>query len=317
MTVFVVRRLALLVLALFLASLLAFALLRLLPGDAAAARGGITADPAQLRAIRHELGLDRSLAEQYRSWLGGVLHGDLGRSQLNGTSVTAELGEKLRVTGPLVLAALALALAGAVPLGVLAALRHRTRLGTGISTVGQLGIALPTLWVGLLLVTVFAVEARLLPAQGFPVEGWSAPGEAARSLVLPVVTLALSEGAVLLRFVRSAALDVLGRDFLRTARASGRTRAGALWRHGLRNAAGPVLSVLGVQVAALLVGAVVVEKVFALPGVGSMLVADVGNRDMVKVQGEVLVVVAVVLAVGFLVDVAQRLIDPRLRETAS
>ncbi|MCF2527299.1 ABC transporter permease [Yinghuangia soli] len=315
MTVFVVRRLVLLVVSLFAASVLTFALLRLLPGDAAAAIGGITADEAQLRAVRHELGLDRPLVQQYATWLADVLSGDLGRSQLNGTSVTAELGEKARVTGPLVLGSLALALAGAVPLGVLAALRHRSRVGTGISAASQIGIALPTLWVGLLLVTVFAVQNRRLPAQGFPVEGWAEPGQALRSLVLPWITLALSEGAVLLRFVRSATLDVLGQDFLRTARANGRTRAGALWRHGLRNASGPVVSVLGIQVAALLVGAVVVEKLFALPGAGSMLVADVGNRDLVKVQGEVLVVVAIVLAVGFAVDVGQRLIDPRLRET--
>ncbi|MFI6980464.1 ABC transporter permease [Embleya sp. NPDC050154] len=314
MTVFVVRRLGLLVLSLLGASVLTFALLRLLPGDAATSVGGITADSAQLRAIRHDLGLDRPLLVQYWTWLIDVPTGDLGRSQLNGSSVTAELGEKLRVTGPLVIGALVLALVFAVPLGMLAAVRRERRDGTAISVVSQLGIALPTLWVGLVLILLFAVQTPLLPAQGFPVDGWADPGEASRSLVLPTLTLALSEGAVLLRFVRSATLDVLHRDYLRTARAAGRTRTGALLRHGVRNAAGPVLSMLGVQVAALLVGAIVVEKVFTLPGVGSMLVADVGNRDLVKVQGEVMLLVAIVLFVGFLVDVAQRLIDPRLAD---
>ncbi|MEU6670119.1 ABC transporter permease [Streptomyces sp. NPDC046727] len=313
MTLYVVRRAALLVVSLLAASVLIFLVLRLLPGDIAQTIGGIKATPAQIAAVRQDLGLDRPLAAQYGSWIGGVVTGDFGRSVLDGTSVSGQLAEKFAVTGPLAAGAVVLALAFAVPLGILAAVRRDGRLGGVVNAFGQLGIALPTLWVGLLLVLVFAVQVRWLPAQGFPVDGWAEPGQALRSLVLPWLTLALSEGAVLLRFVRSAVLDVLHQDWLRTARAKGHTRTGALVRHGLRNAAVPVVSVLGLQIAALVAGAVVVEQVFVLPGVGQMLITDVGNRDLDKVQGEILLLTGAVLVIGFLVDLAHRLIDPRLR----
>ncbi|MFF8481205.1 ABC transporter permease [Streptomyces antibioticus] len=315
MTLFLLRRAALLVVSLLAASVLVFLALRLLPGDVAQTIGGIKATPAQVSAVRHDLGLDRPLAAQYGDWIGGVVTGDFGRSVLDGTSVSGQLAEKFAVTGPLAAGAVVLALAFAVPLGVLAAVRRDSRLGSAVNTVGQLGIALPTLWTGLLLVVVFAVQVPWLPAQGFPVDGWADPGQALRSLVLPWLTLALAEGAVLLRFVRSAVLDVLHQDWLRNARAKGRTRTGALLRHGLRNAAVPVVSVLGLQIAALVAGAVVVEQVFVLPGVGQMLITDVGNRDLDKVQGEILLLTGAVLVVGFLVDLAHRLIDPRLRST--
>ncbi|MFC9842531.1 ABC transporter permease [Streptomyces sp. NPDC060223] len=313
MTLYLLRRAGLLAVSLLAASVLIFLVLRLLPGDVAQTIGGIKATPDQVAAVRHDLGLDRSLVDQYGSWIGGVLTGDFGRSVLDGTSVSGQLAEKLAVTGPLAAGAVLLALAFAVPLGILAAVRHNSRLGGVVNAVGQLGIALPTLWVGLLLVVLFAVQTRWLPAQGFPVDGWAEPGQAVRSLVLPWLTLALSEGAVLLRFVRSAVLDVLHQDWLRTARAKGRTRTGALLRHGLRNAAVPVVSVLGLQIAALVAGAVVVEQVFVLPGVGQMLITDVGNRDLDKVQGEILLLTGAVLVIGFLIDLVHRLIDPRLR----
>ncbi|UFR06158.1 ABC transporter permease [Streptomyces sp. Go40/10] len=313
MTLYVVRRAALLVVSLLAASVLIFLVLRLLPGDIAQTIGGIKATPAQVAAVRHDLGLDRPLAAQYADWIGGVVTGDFGRSVLDGTSVSGQLAEKFAVTGPLAVGAVVLALAFAVPLGIVAAVRRDSRLGGAVNALGQFGIALPTLWVGLLLVVVFAVQIRWLPAQGFPVDGWAERGQALRSLVLPWLTLALSEGAVLLRFVRSAVLEVLHQDWLRTARAKGHTRTGALVRHGLRNAAVPVVSVLGLQIAALVAGAVVVEQVFVLPGVGQMLITDVGNRDLDKVQGEILLLTGAVLVIGFLVDLAHRLIDPRLR----
>ncbi|SOE06682.1 ABC transporter permease [Streptomyces sp. Ag109_G2-15] len=313
MTLYLLRRAGLLLVSLFAASVLIFLVLRLLPGDVAQTIGGIKATPAQVAAVRHDLGLDRPLVAQYGSWIGGVVTGDLGRSALDGTSVSGQLAEKFAVTGPLAVGAVVLALAFAVPLGVLAAVHRDSRLGGAVNAFGQLGIALPTLWVGLLLVVVFAVQVRWLPAQGFPVDGWDEPGQALRSLVLPWLALALSEGAVLLRFVRSAVLDVLHQDWLRTARAKGHTRTGALVRHGLRNAAVPVVSVLGLQIAALVAGAVVVEQVFVLPGVGQMLITDVGNRDLDKVQGEILLLTGAVLVVGTLVDLVHRLIDPRLR----
>ncbi|MBN9756511.1 Dipeptide transport system permease protein DppB [Pseudonocardia sp. Ae406_Ps2] len=313
MIAFLVRRTVLLLLSLLVASLLVFGLLRLLSGDMAQVVAGVQATPEQVELLRQELGTDRPWVVQYLDWIGGAATGDFGRSALSGVSVSAELGAKLAVTAPLVAGSILLSVLVAVPLGVLAAVRHRSRVGLGITAVSQLGIALPTLWVGLVLVIVFAVLLGWLPAQGFPTAGWAQPGRALRSLVLPCVTLALAEGAVLLRFVRTATLGVLHQDFLRTARATGLTRTGALLRHGLRNAALPVVSVLGLQAAALLVGAVVVERVFSLPGVGSMLLTDVGNRDLVKVQGEVLLLTGAVLVIGFLVDVGHRLVDPRLR----
>jgi peptide/nickel transport system permease protein len=250
---------------------------------------------------------------QYLGWIGGVVTGDFGTSPLSGVSVTSELAAKATVSAPLVLGAMLVAIVVAVPLGIVAAVRHRSRVGVGLSALSQLGIAVPTLWLGLVLALVFAVWLRWLPAQGFPTQGWARPGRAVSSLVLPAITLGLAEGAVLLRFVRSATLGVLDQDFLRTARATGLTRTGALLRHGLRNAALPVVSILGLQVAALLVGTVVVEAVFNLPGIGRMLLDDVGRRDLVKVQGEVLLITGAVLTIGFLIDLAHRLIDPRLR----
>ncbi|MFF3440001.1 ABC transporter permease [Streptosporangium sp. NPDC002721] len=310
---FVLRRLASLGASLLGVSVLVFVLLRLLPGDLASIIGGVQATPGQLARLRVQLGTDRPLVAQYVDWVGGVVTGDFGTSMLNGVSVTDELRRKLVVTLPLTLAGSVLAVAVAVPLGTYAALRHRSRDGAVVSAVGQLGIAVPTFWMGIMLAVVFAVHLRLLPAQGFPVAGWAEPVAAARGLVLPVVTLALAQGAVLLRFVRSATLDVLHADYVRTARAKGLTTPGAVIRHGLRNAAMPVVSVLGIQFASLVVGAVVVENAFNLPGVGRMLLADVGNRDLVKVQGTVLLLSALVLVIGTVIDVVHRLLDPRLR----
>jgi peptide/nickel transport system permease protein len=200
-----------------------------------------------------------------------------------------------------------------VPLGIIAGARHRRADGVTLSVVSQLGIAVPSFWAGLILIVVFAVNWGLLPAGSFPRNGWDDPAEAARALVLPTVTLALSQGAVLLRFVRSATLDVLHQDYIRTARAKGLTRTQALYRHGLRNAALPIISILGVQIASLVAGVVVIEQVFNLPGVGQMLLNDIGQRDLEKVQGTVLLLAVFVLVIGFIVDVLHRVVDPRLR----
>lgn len=313
MILFVARRLALLIASLVLASVLVFLLLRLLPGDLAQVMAGTQATPEAVAALRTRLGTDQSLVAQYFDWISHAVTGDFGRSPLSGASVGGELTEKLSVTVPLVLSAMVLAVLLAVPGGILAAALHRRRAGTVISVVSQLGIAVPTLWLGLVLAVLFAVKLRWLPAQGFPIDGWADFSRAVRSLVLPAVTLALAEGAVLLRYVRSATLEVLHQDWLRTARAKGLTRTQALLRHGVRNAALSVVSVLGLQIATLLVGAIVVETVFNLPGAGALLARDVANRDLIAVQGEVLIVTAAVLIVGFAIDVAHRVIDPRLR----
>ncbi|MEO5723314.1 MAG: ABC transporter permease [Ilumatobacteraceae bacterium] len=310
---FSVRRLALLIVSLAVASVVIFLLLHLLPGDAAQVAAGTQASPAQVEQARHDLGLDKSFVHQYASWVGGVVHGDLGSSVLSGVSVSDQLNKKLGVTVPLVLGSTTLSILVAVPLGIFASIRHRRVDGVALSALTQLGIALPTLFVGLMLIVIFGVHWELLPTQGFPSSGWRDRSEAARSLVLPVVTLAIAQAAVLTRFVRSAMLDVLHQEYIRTARAKGLTRLQAITRHGIRNAALPIVSVLGVQVAGLLAGVVVIERVFSLPGIGQMLLKDVGNRDIVKVESTLLVITAIVLLIGFLVDVALRLIDPRLR----
>jgi peptide/nickel transport system permease protein len=312
-TLFLLRRLGLLVLAFFVTSVVVFLLLRLLPGDLARVVGGTDAAPERIEALRESLGLNRPLVAQYGDWIGGILTGDFGTSALNGASVTDELVQKLEVSAPLVLASTALSILVAVPLGIVAGARHRKNDGVALSVVSQLGIALPTFWVGLMLVILFAVHWNIFPSQGFPVDGWSDTGRAIRSLVLPTITLALSQGAVLMRFVRSATLDVLHQEYIRTARAKGLTRTQALFRHGLRNASLPIVSILGVQVASLIAGVVVIERVFTLPGVGQMLVRDVGSRDLEKVQGTVLLIAVIVLVIGFVVDVLHRLVDPRLR----
>ena len=313
MIFYVLRRFALLLVAIFVTSVVVFLLLRLLPGDLARVIGGTQATPEQIQAIREELGLNRSLIAQYLEWIGGIVHGDFGTSALNGETVTSQLGEKLTVSAPLVLASTVLSIVVAVPLGIVAGARHRRADGVALSMVSQLGIAIPSFWAGLILIVVFAVNWNLFPAQGFPRAGWDDTGRAVQSLVLPTLTLALAQGAVLLRFVRSATLDVLHQDYIRTARAKGLSRTQALYRHGLRNASLPIISILGVQIASLIAGVVVIERVFNLAGVGQMLVRDIGVRDLEKVQGTVLLIAIIVLLIGFVVDILHRIVDPRLR----
>lgn len=313
MLVYLSRRLATAVVAVLVSSVLLFVLLRLLPGDIAQVLGGTQATPERIAALRAELGLDRSAPSQYLDWMGGIARGDFGRSLLNGRPTLDELGNKMVVTGPLLLASSVTALVVAVPLAALAAERNRRRSGTVLNVLSQLGIAVPTFFVGIALIIIFAVRLGVLPSQGFPASGWESPRAAARALVLPTATLALSQGAVLFRFARTAFLETLGQPWVVAARARGLTRRQALWLHGARNASLPVLSILGVQVASLLGGVVLIERVFTLPGVGQMLLKDVGSRDLTKVQGTVLALTIGVILVGTAVDVVVRLLDPRLR----
>ncbi|RLP83318.1 ABC transporter permease [Mycetocola lacteus] len=316
MTRFLLTRALLLVLGLAVASVLIFLALRLLPGDVAQVIAGTDATPERLAAIRDSLGLERPLPVQYGEWIGGLLRGDLGNSVVTGTPVAGEIWEKAQVTLPLALLSMLIGLAIAGPLGVAAALRRGRPAGFVLSGGAQALAAVPVIWAGMLLVIVFSLWLGWLPAQGFPRAGWSDPAAALRSLLLPALTIGIVEGAAMLRFVRSATLGVMGQDFVRTAAAAGRTRTGALLGHGLPSVALSIVSVLGIQVAGLLVGTVLVENLFTLPGIGRMLVADVGNRDLTKVQSEILVLTAIVLIIGTLVDVVHRLLDPRQREVA-
>jgi peptide/nickel transport system permease protein len=293
---------------------LVFLLLRLLPGDLAQAKLGIYGTPEALEQLRAEYGLDRSLPAQYFAWLGDAVRGDLGLSVLTGADITAELLNKATVTLPLIGIASVIAVLIAVPLGMLSALRFRKWDGIGVSVASQLGIAVPTFWVGVILITIFAVQTQVFPSGGFPYDGWADLPAAFQSMLLPSFTLALAQGAVLMRFARSATIDVIQQDYFRTARATGLTRAQALRVHGVRNAMVPVVSVLGMQISTLIVGAIIVESVFALPGVGQMLLQDVNVRDYTKVQGTVAATTTLVFVVSFLVDVVLGFLNPRIRQ---
>jgi len=301
------------VLSVVIAAVILFVLLRLLPGDPANALVSVGADAAQIEAARKQVGSDLPLYEQFLRFAGSLARFDLGNSFVSGAPVLAEIGKRLIVTVPLTLLAFVVAVAIAVPLGILSVVRQNHWYGGLISVVSQLGIAVPVFWIGILLVTLFAVNLRLFPSGGFPSRGWQSPGVALQALVLPVATIAIVMSASLIRYVRSATQDVLGSDYLRTARALGATFSEALIRHGIRNGAVPVISVLGIELASTLLGAVVVERVFALPGLGSMLLLGIEQRDYPNVQGVLFISTLLVLLLGFAADLLQRLIDPRLR----
>jgi peptide/nickel transport system permease protein len=313
---YLLTRVVLLAVGLLVASALIFTVLRVLPGDIAQLIAGTQGSAEQVARIRGEMGLDRPLWAQYLEWIGGVARGDLGSSLLTGSPVVHELWEKAQVTVPLGLLAMLVALLIAVPFGVLAALRRGRADGTAISVVAQALAAVPVVWAGMMLVVLFAVVLGWLPAQGFPRSGWRTPDLALRALVLPALTIGVVEGAMLLRFVRSATLQAVGQDFVRTAAAKGLTRTQALIRHGLPSVGLSIVTVLGLQVAGIVVGAVVIELVFNLPGIGRMLATDVGGRDLVMVQGELLVLTGFVLLIGFVVDLVHHAIDPRQREAS-
>jgi peptide/nickel transport system permease protein len=317
MVTYLLRRAAFLVISLFLASVLLFLLLRLLPGDPANSLLSIGATPEQIAAARHQIGSDLPLLEQFVSWLGRLVTFDLGESFVSTLPVGPEIASRLAVTVPLTLLSFLLAVVVAVPVGFVAAYRSNSWYGSLLSGLSQLGIAVPAFWVGMLLITVFSLRLRVLPAGGFPREDWADPAEALTSLVLPVVTVALVMSASLIRYVRSATVDVLDSDYLRTFRALGSSFTGAMWRHGLRNAAVPVVSILGIELATTFLGAVVVESVFALPGLGSMLIKGIAQHDYPVIQGILFVSTFGVLVIGFVADLAQRLIDSRLRGTVS
>ena len=297
---------------LVLASAVVFAFMVVLPGDPARVALGVQATPEALAATRAEFGLDRPYVVQYADWVGGLLRGDFGRSYVTRSQIGPRLFDRLQVTAWLVVAGMLIALVVALPLGILSAVRHRRLSGMALSGAAQVGMAVPSFLAGILLVSVVSVQLGLLPSGGWvaPIDD---PVEFLRRLVLPALALGLVQGAVVTRYVRSAVLDVMREDYVRTARAKGLGPYRALVKHGLRNAAIPVVTVLALQLATLLIGAVVVERVFVIPGLGSLLLDGVANRDLLLVQGVVMVLVVAVLLVNYLVDVLYTVLDPRLR----
>lgn len=317
MTRFIAIRLLYLAMGWVIASVIIFFTLRVLPGDVAQVIAGTQATPERVAALREQLGLNIPLWQQYADWMGGVLTFNLGESPVTGKSIGAEILEKLEVTLPLTLLSLVIGILIAFPLGMLAALRHGRPSSRIVSSTAITLAAVPVMWAGMVLILIFSSWLGWFPSQGFPREGWAQPGLALLSLILPAITIGLVEGAVLLRFVRSAALSALFSDHVRTAMARGMTRSQALAVRGMPGVGLSIISLLGLQVAGLLVGAVIIEQLFSLPGIGRMLVTDVANRNLPMVQTTLLVLTGIILAVGTLVDIVHRALDPRLRlETA-
>ncbi|MFF1571866.1 ABC transporter permease [Leifsonia sp. NPDC058292] len=317
MTKYILRRTAFLVVSLVLAMIVLFLLLRVLPGDPSNALLSINATPEQIAAAQKQVGSDQPLLAQFASWFGGMLRFDLGESFITSLPVGPEIASRLAVTIPLTLLSFALALVLALVIGFVAAWKAGTWYGIALSAISQLGIAVPVFWVGILLVSAFSINLRWFPSGGFPRDDWADPAAALTSLALPVITVAIVMSASIARYVRSATLDVIGSDYLRNSRALGSSFGQAMWRHGLRNGAVPVISILGIELATTFLGAVVVESVFTLPGLGSMLLRGISQHDYPNIQGILFVSTLAVLLIGFAADILQRVIDPRLRHSIS
>ena len=289
-----------------------FVIVDVLPGDTASVMLGTSAREDTLAALRAELGLDRPAHLRYLGWIAGLLTGDLGLSVTYAMPVGILVAERLAVTVPLAAMALTITVALAFPLGVAAAAHHDRALDRAAMVFSQIGVAVPNFWLGLLFILVFATGLNWLPAGGFP--GWNAglaPG--LRSLILPAVALALPQAAVLTRVVRSATLDVIGQDFVRTARAKGVSGNAALIRHVVPNALVPVATILGLQLSFLIAGAILVENVFNLPGLGRLAYQALAQRDLVVIRNVVLLLAALVIAVNAAVDLGYLALDPRMR----
>ncbi len=311
MLLYAARRLLTLAATLAVASLIVFAALEILPGNAAETMLGASATPDAVAALAHKLGLDRPAAARYLAWIGGALGGDLGASYAYNSPIAPLIGERLAVTLPLTLLSMAIAAAVALAAGVYAAERRGKGGDVAVMAASQFGLAVPNFWFGILLVLIFAVHWRLFPAGGFP--GWAHPLLALRALVLPALALGLVQAAILTRVTRSALVEAMAEDYMRTARAKGLSRRAALWRHALPNAAPPILTIAGLQFSSLIAGAVVVENVFVLPGIGRLIAQSIANRDVLVVENCVMGLAGLVIVVNALVDFAAAAIDPRLR----
>lgn len=312
MTPFLLKRLGIGLVTLLLASVVVFAMLEIVPGDPARVMLGMNATEDAVQALREQMGLNLPLLTRYFSWLTGMLGGDFGRSYTYSVSVADLIAERAVVSLPLALLALLLSTAIAIPVGLYAAARRGRASDTVVMGASQLGVAIPNFWFALLLVYIFAIGLRLVPAGGFP--GWSAGAwPALKSLILPAIALALPQAAILARVTRSALLEVLGEDYIRTARAKGLPSRRVLWRHALRNAMIPVLTILGLQFSFLLAGTIIIENVFYLPGLGRLVFQAITQRDLIVVESVVMLLVATVIVVNLLVDLSYAVIDPRLR----
>jgi peptide/nickel transport system permease protein len=312
MSVFLLRRGFTLLATLIGASLIIFLVLDALPGNAALTLMGADASPDAIRALTVKLGLDQPLLYRYVHWIGGMLVGDLGNSYAYGSPVAGLIAERLTLTIPLAVLSMSLTVVLALAAGIYAASHHNKIGDVGVMTLTQFGIALPSFWFAILLILLFAVKLQWLSAGGFA--GWDEGMVAGlKSLLLPAISLAVVQAAILARVTRSAVLEVLREDFVRTARAKGLSRSEVLWGHVLRNAMIPVMTVMGLQFANLLAGTIVIENVFYLPGLGRLIFQSIANRDLIVVRNCVMLLAAMVVIVNFVVDVLYAVIDPRIK----
>ena len=312
MGLFLLKRLLTLVATLIGASVVVFVVLEILPGDAAQTMMGPDASPEAVRALATKLGLDQLPLERYWHWVAGMLTGDLGNSYAYSSPVFDLVKERLALTVPLALMAMALTTGLALMVGIYAAARHNRMGDVGLMGLTQVGIAIPNFWFAILLILLFSVKLQWFSAGGFP--GWGEGfGPAFQSLLLPALSLAVVQAAILARITRSAVLEVMREDFVRTARAKGLSQRATLWGHVLRNAMIPVITIMGLQSAELLAGTIVVENVFYLPGLGRLIFQSISNRDLIVVRNCVMLLAAMVVILNFIVDILYAVIDPRVK----
>lgn len=304
-------RLQSLILSLIVASIVIFATVEIVPGDPASFMLGMNAQEDTVAALREQLGLNVPVWQRYITWVGGLLSGDFGTSYTYRTPIADMIGDRLWISLPLAIYALTLSTVIAFPAGILAATRRGSATDVTVMGFTQLGVAIPNFWFAMLMVLAFAINLRWFSAGGFP--GWDNPLLAMKALTLPAIALALPQASILARVMRSALLDTLTEDYIRTARAKGLTRRQTLWRHALRNALIPVLTIIGLQFSFLIAGAIIIENVFFLPGLGRLVFQAISQRDLIVVESVVMLLVFAVILVNFAVDIAYAVVDPRLR----
>ena len=297
------------------ATVVVFIVLQILPGDPAAYMMGMNASPESVTALREQMGLEASALQRYFTWIGGLLTGQFGTSYTYLVPVADLLAERLTVSAPLAVMAVMLSLIIALPAGFLAASRRGSVVDTSLNAVMQIGVAMPNFWLGLLLILVFSIQLQWFGAGGF--SGWNTGFlPALQDLLLPALALAVPQAAITARVLRTSLLETMHEDYVRTARAKGLTWRQALWRHALRNAMVPVLTIISLQLPFLLAGGIIIENVFSLPGIGRLVFQAITQRDLIVVQNVIVVLVFVVVTVTLLIDIAYSIVDPRVRRAA-
>jgi peptide/nickel transport system permease protein len=312
MLIYLTRRLATALITIFLSSLLVFCALLAIPGDPAQAILGMSASPTALNALRNQLDLNTPAPQRFIKWLANVFQGELGSSLQFKKPVLGLMLERLGVSLIMSLAGSLLACLIGIPLGIFIALNRNNIFDPIMSAASQLGAAIPSFWLGLMFILLFSVQLGWLPAAGFT--PWNRdPSAYLRSLILPVLTLGLGQAAVVTRMTRAAMIETLTQDYTRTARSKGLRQSTVVWKHALRNALITIVTILGISVTGILIGSIIIEQVFSVPGLGSLTLTAVKNRDFPLLQGQILIYASLIILVNFLVDISYGFLDPRVR----